>query len=241
MPPSIYLQSLKTMKQEVADLPSGPLDVYRRKASFPWKDMLIFLDGEEAMALKVRRDSRYGLLLGLCNFLCCAAATSLHGIGEWSDFLQEAGWRPPSGENARTHLPQVPGGLYIYFAPIADVDSKVQFARETNRVKQLFRYDFLTNDEAMADPWKTVVLNDCLGMFDWSLAAKFFLSKGVSTRQNRLMIKLLWGMVCCLGMLTSGLLLIDQVVTYYIWYDDAGDNLPAVRENPHVVRLHYSP
>ncbi|XP_051917441.1 peroxisomal acyl-coenzyme A oxidase 3 [Hippocampus zosterae] len=134
MPPSIYLQSLKAMKQEVADLPSGPLDVYRRKASFPWKDMLIFLDGEEAMALKQR------------------VFTALENDPVFS--------RRP-GE-----------------------DLPLEKMRELTflRVKQLFRYDFLTNDEAMADPWKTVVLNDCLGMFDWSLAAKFFLSKGMFAR-----------------------------------------------------------
>ena len=32
----------------------------------------------------------------------------------------------------------------------------------------------------MANPWKTVILSDCLGMYDWSLSSKFFLNKGVS-------------------------------------------------------------
>lgn len=53
---------------------------------------------------------------------------------------------------------------------------------KSHRVKQLFRYDFLTKDETMANPWKTVVFNDCLGMYDWAVGAKFFLHKGVSAR-----------------------------------------------------------
>ncbi|XP_035531406.1 peroxisomal acyl-coenzyme A oxidase 3-like [Morone saxatilis] len=47
------------------------------------------------------------------------------------------------------------------------------------RAKQLFRYDFITKEEAMVNPWKTVVLSDCLGMYDWALGAKFFLNKGM--------------------------------------------------------------
>lgn len=41
------------MHHEVDDLPSGPLDIYRRKASFNWKDMLNFLDEEEIQTFKV--------------------------------------------------------------------------------------------------------------------------------------------------------------------------------------------
>lgn len=47
-------------------------------------------------------------------------------------------------------------------------------------MKQLFRYDFLTRDEVMSNPWKTVILSDCLGMYDWAMSAKYFLNKGVS-------------------------------------------------------------
>lgn len=41
------------MDQAIEDLPAGPLDVYRKKASFNWKDMVLFLEGEEICALKV--------------------------------------------------------------------------------------------------------------------------------------------------------------------------------------------
>lgn len=36
------------------EFPSGPLDVYRRKASFEWKRMRLFLDGEDILRFKVR-------------------------------------------------------------------------------------------------------------------------------------------------------------------------------------------
>lgn len=48
------------------------------------------------------------------------------------------------------------------------------------RVKQLFHYNFLPKEELMANPLKLIILNDCLGMYDWSMASKFFLTKGVS-------------------------------------------------------------
>uniref|UniRef100_A0AAQ5YS56 Acyl-coenzyme A oxidase n=1 Tax=Amphiprion ocellaris TaxID=80972 RepID=A0AAQ5YS56_AMPOC len=48
------------------------------------------------------------------------------------------------------------------------------------RVKQLFRYNFLTEEEAMANPWKSIILTDCLGMYDLGMSAKYFLSIGVN-------------------------------------------------------------
>ena len=50
---SIFAYNKKKMNQEVDDLPSGPLDIYRKKASFNWKDMLFFIEGEEIHAFKV--------------------------------------------------------------------------------------------------------------------------------------------------------------------------------------------
>lgn len=35
------------------DLPSGPLDVYRKQSSFCWKKMMTIIDGEDAVAHKV--------------------------------------------------------------------------------------------------------------------------------------------------------------------------------------------
>ena len=37
----------------IADLPKGPLDLYRKKASFDWKAMKFLVEGEEALRYKV--------------------------------------------------------------------------------------------------------------------------------------------------------------------------------------------
>lgn len=54
---SSYLETKSKQKDGmtdgVADLPSGPLDLYRKKASFNWKEMLLFIDGEDILAFKV--------------------------------------------------------------------------------------------------------------------------------------------------------------------------------------------
>ncbi|XP_039678908.1 peroxisomal acyl-coenzyme A oxidase 3-like [Perca fluviatilis] len=119
------------MADKVADFPSGPLDIYRNKASFNWKDMLCFLDGEEIIAFKQH------VFKTLENDPLFA--------------------RQP-GEDV----------------PLAKMRELTFF-----RLKQLIRYNFLTKEEAMANPWKAVTLNSCLGMYDCSLAAKYFLNKEI--------------------------------------------------------------
>lgn len=42
------------MDEGIPDLPSGPLDIYRKRASFSWKDMMRFLEGDEIIAFKVQ-------------------------------------------------------------------------------------------------------------------------------------------------------------------------------------------
>lgn len=119
------------MAYEVADLPSGPLDVYRKKSSFNWKDMLFFLEGEEIVAFK-------------------------HNL--WKTLEDDP-----------------------LFARLPGEDVSLEKMRELTflRVKQLFRYSFLTEEEAMSNPWKTMALNDCLGMYDWAMGAKYFLNQGM--------------------------------------------------------------
>ncbi|KAM7377685.1 hypothetical protein PAMA_014138 [Pampus argenteus] len=119
------------MDVKVADLPSGPLDIYRQKASFNWKEMLCFIDGEEILAFK---------------------------------------------QHVFKTLENDP-----LFARTPGEDVPIEKMRELNflRVKQLFRYDFMTKEESMANPWKVVVLNDSMGMYDWAMAAKFNLNKGM--------------------------------------------------------------
>ncbi|XP_029382077.1 peroxisomal acyl-coenzyme A oxidase 3 isoform X3 [Echeneis naucrates] len=127
-----HLQSEHKMNEyKVADLPSGPLDIYRKKASFNWKEMLLFLDGEEILAFKehIFRTMENDLLFA-------------HQPGD---------------------------------------DIPMEKMRELTflRVKKLFHYNFLPQEEIMSNPWKTVVLSDCLGMYDPALLAKFFLNKGM--------------------------------------------------------------
>uniref|UniRef100_A0A8B9LH91 Acyl-coenzyme A oxidase n=1 Tax=Astyanax mexicanus TaxID=7994 RepID=A0A8B9LH91_ASTMX len=117
--------------EDIPNLPSGPLDVYRKAASFDWKEMLRFMEGEEILAFK---------------------------------------------QYVFRTLENDP-----LFARQAGEDVPVEQKRELTfrRCKQLFRYNFLSQDEMMQSPWKVTVLNDCLGMYDWSLGAKFFLNKGM--------------------------------------------------------------
>ncbi|XP_036002093.1 peroxisomal acyl-coenzyme A oxidase 3 [Fundulus heteroclitus] len=114
---------------EVPDFPSGPLDVYRRRASFNWRDMQSFIDGEESLLFKRR---------------------------VWKTLEEDA-----------------------LFARQPGQEISVDKHRELTllRVRQIYCYNFLTKDEALATPWKTLVLNDCLGMYDLGLAGKLFLGK----------------------------------------------------------------
>uniref|UniRef100_A0A3B4C409 Acyl-coenzyme A oxidase n=1 Tax=Pygocentrus nattereri TaxID=42514 RepID=A0A3B4C409_PYGNA len=115
--------------QDIPDLPSGPLDEYRKQASFNWKEMMRFMEGEEIIAFKQ-------LIFRTLE----------------NDPL---------------------------FARQPGEDVLVEKKRELTfrRCKQLFKYNFLTRAEMMQSPWKVTVLNDCLGMYDWSVGAKFFLNK----------------------------------------------------------------
>uniref|UniRef100_A0A9J7YP38 Acyl-coenzyme A oxidase n=1 Tax=Cyprinus carpio carpio TaxID=630221 RepID=A0A9J7YP38_CYPCA len=115
----------------IPDIPSGPLDIYRKKASFSWKQMLQFLEGDEIIAFK---------------------------------------------QHVFRTLESDP-----LFARQPGEDIPVEQKRELafRRCKQLFKYDFVTRDDVMQNPWKMTILNDCLGMYDWSLGAKYFLNKGM--------------------------------------------------------------
>uniref|UniRef100_A0A672YLP8 Acyl-coenzyme A oxidase n=1 Tax=Sphaeramia orbicularis TaxID=375764 RepID=A0A672YLP8_9TELE len=120
------------MDPDIPDLPSGPLDLYRKKASFNWKEMLYFIDGKDILEYK---EKVFKVL-----------------------------------ENDPLYARQ-PGE-----------DIPIEKMRELTflRYDQLFCYDLLRKEEVMSNPWKGVVLNDCLGMYDWAVATKFFLNKGVS-------------------------------------------------------------
>uniref|UniRef100_A0A7N4PJ59 Acyl-coenzyme A oxidase n=1 Tax=Sarcophilus harrisii TaxID=9305 RepID=A0A7N4PJ59_SARHA len=120
------------------DLPKGPLCIYRAKSSFNWKELLLFLDGEDMIIFKKRI---------------------------FSAFENDPLFAHHPGEE----LP-------------------IEKYRELNflRCKRLFEYDFLNIQEMIKNPLKIFMLINCLGMYDWSLSAKYFLNTYVfaSTIQN---------------------------------------------------------
>ncbi|XP_069600864.1 peroxisomal acyl-coenzyme A oxidase 3 isoform X1 [Ranitomeya imitator] len=113
------------------DLPNGPLAEYRRKASFCWKEMVIFLDDEDIVAFK---------------------------------------------KKIFTTLENDP---LFYRQPGEDLPLEKYRERTFLRCKKIFEYDFLTFDATMEKPQKLLILINCLGMYDWSLAAKYFLNTQV--------------------------------------------------------------
>ena len=43
-----------SLAEALGDFPSGPLDRYRKSASFDWKKMKLFVEGEDVLKFKVR-------------------------------------------------------------------------------------------------------------------------------------------------------------------------------------------
>ncbi|XP_075713644.1 peroxisomal acyl-coenzyme A oxidase 3 isoform X2 [Rhinoderma darwinii] len=113
------------------ELPNGPLNEYRRKASFYWKDMVMFLEDEDIAAFKKKIFSTL--------------------------------------EN----------DPLFYRQPGHDLPLEKYRELTFLRCKKIFEYDFLTFEATMEKPQKLLVLINCLGMYDWSLAAKYFLNTQV--------------------------------------------------------------
>ncbi|XP_033891183.3 peroxisomal acyl-coenzyme A oxidase 3 isoform X1 [Acipenser ruthenus] len=116
------------MDRSLLDFPSGPLDVYRKKASFNWKEMIEFLEGKDILEFK------------------------------------------------RNVFSALENNLVFARQPGEDVSVEKQRELTFLRCKQLFKHNFLTADEIMQNPFKATALNDCLGMYDWSVSAKYFLN-----------------------------------------------------------------
>uniref|UniRef100_UPI00398F3A2F peroxisomal acyl-coenzyme A oxidase 3 n=1 Tax=Pristiophorus japonicus TaxID=55135 RepID=UPI00398F3A2F len=118
-----------TLDSLLLDFPSGPLDLYRKKASFNWKELALFWDGEEIIRVK---------------------------------------------KHVFRTLENDP-----LFARQPGEDLSVEKYRELTfyRCKRLFEYDFLTLAEVVQSPLKSVAVSNCLGMYDWSLASVYGLSR----------------------------------------------------------------
>uniref|UniRef100_A0A8D0L280 Acyl-coenzyme A oxidase n=1 Tax=Sphenodon punctatus TaxID=8508 RepID=A0A8D0L280_SPHPU len=110
------------------DFPKGPLCDYRKKASFKWKEMAVFIDGEDLIQFKNKIFSSF--------------------------------------ENDPI------------FARHPAEDLPMEKYRELTflRCKRLFEYEFLRLEDIMEKPLKILILISCLGMYDWSLGAKYLLN-----------------------------------------------------------------
>ncbi|PVD31700.1 hypothetical protein C0Q70_07118 [Pomacea canaliculata] len=117
------IMSLNYMK----DFPAGPLDQYRSKASFSWKTMRLFLDGEDIIRYK---------------------------------------------DKVWTTLEQDPLFSRGYSTPPIQELRRLSFLR----VRRIFEYDFLPDEELFSNPLKHQVLTNCLGSYDWTVAAKLSLN-----------------------------------------------------------------
>ncbi|KAL8182768.1 UNVERIFIED_CONTAM: hypothetical protein K2H54_000641, partial [Gekko kuhli] len=114
------------------DLPSGPLCAYRKKASFNWKEMAVFIEDEDLIQFKSRVFTAF------------------------------------------EHDP--------LFARLPGEELSLEKYRELTflRCKRLFEYDFLRLEDILEKPLKIMVLITCLGMYDWSLGAKYLLNSQVA-------------------------------------------------------------
>lgn len=112
----------------LADMPAGPLDEYRKRASFDWKKFKLFLEGEDVLRFKHRVWSAF----------------------ENDPIFFQTPWQEPSRDEQR----------------------KMSFLR----LKRLFEYEFVTEEDMMANPMLIPAFIQCLAQYDTSLAAKKFLS-----------------------------------------------------------------
>ncbi|CAG2166026.1 unnamed protein product [Oppiella nova] len=116
------------IKHLLPDWPSGPLDVYRKRASFDWRKMKLLLEGEDIIRFKLR------------------IARTLEKDPLFAHH--------PSQEMTRDQHREI----------------------TLKRLKRLMEYDFLPDEEFMANPLLTQHMYNTLGQYDWSLSAKKFLA-----------------------------------------------------------------
>ena len=116
--------------------PSGPLDSYRKQASFEWFEMKVFLEGGEDI-------SRFKLNI-------------------WNTLEKD-----PLFDRVNDHN--------LSF----DERRKLTMKRCT----RLAEYNFLTDDELMANPLLAQAFNDSIGAYDWSLSSKYLLNRQVGVNQ----------------------------------------------------------
>ncbi|XP_015982620.2 peroxisomal acyl-coenzyme A oxidase 3 [Rousettus aegyptiacus] len=112
-------------------VPRGPLDAWRTRASFGWKELALFWEGEDVLRLK---------------------------------------------KTIFSTLENDP-----LFASSREGDLPREKYQELSflRLKRVLEYEFLSMAQMLESPIKALVLLNCLGMYDWSLATKMFLHLAV--------------------------------------------------------------
>ena len=124
--------SIENMKKGFA---SGPLDSYRRQASFDWFEMKVFVEGGE-------------------------------DVVEFKNNIWNTLARDPLFDRAN--------------------DSKLSFGERRRltmkRCTKLAEYNFVTDDDVMANPFFVQAFTDAIGSFDWSLSTKYLLNRTVSEK-----------------------------------------------------------
>lgn len=119
--------SIENMKKGFA---SGPLDSYRRQASFDWFEMKVFVEGGE-------------------------------DVVEFKNNIWNTLAKDPLFDRAN--------------------DSKLSFGERRRltmkRCTKLAEYNFVTDDDVMANPFFVQAFTDAIGSFDWSLSTKYLLNR----------------------------------------------------------------
>lgn len=133
---SVQEQSEVCMENMKRGFSPGPLDCYRKQASFDWLQMKVFVEGGE------------DVLIFKQNI--------------WKTLEKD-----PLFDRAN--------------------DSKLSFDERRKltmkRCTRLAEYNFLTDDELMANPLLAQAFTDSVGSYDWSMSSKYLLNKSVSINQ----------------------------------------------------------
>lgn len=108
-------------------VPRGPLDAWRARASFGWKELALFWEGEDVLRLKK-------------TIFSTLENDPLFALSREGDLPREK-------------------------------YQELSFLR----LKRVLEYEFLSMAQMFESPIKALVLINCLGMYDWSLATKMFL------------------------------------------------------------------
>lgn len=58
---------MSTARKLIMDLPSGPLDVYRKRATFDWKSFKLALEGEDSIKFQVLKQILISFISKYCR------------------------------------------------------------------------------------------------------------------------------------------------------------------------------